>query len=125
MKSLKIIIIYIVFITLVIESAYLYSIRWNLVPWGSSQRDGLFFLAFYTIVLPLLILAAIIKRYFLRHRGSIFIRYSFFVYLLLIGLPAIDTFGSQIALGLGVSICLIICGCIFVEIIKYKNQILR
>lgn len=125
MKYFKISFTYLIFIVIVLQARYLYSLRCDFLPWGSSLRDGLFFLAFYFIILPLLIVVAIIKGYLLRHNENSFIKYSFFLYLFLIGLPAIDTFGSQIALGFGVSICIIICACIFIEIIKYKNQILR
>lgn len=115
MNTIKSFLIFIVFFTLVIYSAYLYSLRFDYLPWGSSKRDGLFFLAYYLIILPLMIIVAILKRYILKNRASVFLRNSFFLYLLVISLPSFDTFGSQIALGFGVTLCVIVAIVILVE----------
>jgi len=126
MKKIKIIFSYIVFIVLVIESGYLYSIRWDFVPWGSSLRDGLFFLAFYTIIIPLLVATAVFKRSLMRNSNQSFIRNSFFVYSLAIILPSIDTSGSQASLGLGVIVSGIISVCTLLEFFKlYKISVRR
>jgi hypothetical protein len=122
MRVTIITILYFFFFVLAGESGYLYSIRWNWVSWGSSQREGLFFLAFYTVILPLLIAISVIKCYLLRHAKTTFIKYSFFAYLAMVGLPAIDTFGSQKTLALGTSASLIICVCALGEFVKYRKQ---
>jgi hypothetical protein len=122
MKSLKIYVTYLVFVSLVLYSGYLYSLRLDYVPWGSRHNDGLFFLAYYIIILPLLIIAAIIKRIFLKDSPHPFIKNSFFLYLLIISLPALDTHGSQISLALGVIACALVCVCILAEIAIYGVQ---
>ena len=113
--------IYLIFLTLILQSFYLYSIRWNFVPWGSSIHDGLFFLFFYFIVLPAIIVIAILKRSLFKSKSaSFFKRNSFFIYTLLIALPSIDAYGSQLALGIGSSACLIACVCILIEFFTWQ-----
>ena len=123
MKFFKIYFIYLAFLSLVIYSGYLYSLRWDYLSWGASNRDGLFFIAYYVIIMPLMIITAIIKRLMLKTISNAFGKNNFFLYLLLISLPALDTHGSQISLGFGVVICIIICICILLEIAKYKIKI--
>lgn len=121
MKRLRIGATYIVFFALVIESGYLYSIRWDYVSWGSSRRDGLFFLSFYIITIPLLVAVAILKRSFFRNSEKPFMKVSFFAYALAVGLPSIDTSGSQISLGLGVIICIGISICVLLEFVAQSK----
>jgi hypothetical protein len=123
MKIFKSAFIYLIFIGLTLQAGYLYSILWDFVPWGSSSRDGLFFLFFYIAVLPLLIITSIVKWFLFKKQQSLFLKGSFFLYSTLVGLPAIDTYGSQISLGIGVTICTIVCICIVIEVIKYRKQI--
>jgi len=124
MKYFKIYITYFVFIGLIIYTAYLYSLRWDFVIWGSSKRDGLFFLLYYIAVLPMLLVTSIVKRYFLKNESSIYLKNSFFLYTILVTSPALDTHGSQVALALGVVLCIIVCICILFETVKYKSRLL-
>lgn len=111
--------IYLVFISLIIYSGYLYSIRWNFAPWGSSNNDGLFFLFYYILVLPMLLITSILKRIFLKHQKDIYLKYSFYIYTLVISLPSLDTYGSQISLGFGVTLSMLITTLITIELCKY------
>lgn len=122
MKYFKIYLTYVVFIGLITYTAYLYSLRWDFVVWGSSKRDGLFFLLYYIAILPMFLVTSIVKRYFLKNESSIYLKNSFFLYTILVTTPALDTHGSQVALALGVVFCIIVCICILFEIVKYKGQ---
>jgi hypothetical protein len=88
------------------------------VPWGSSKRDGLFFLAYYLIIIPLMLIVAILKRYRFKNKTSAVLRNSFFLYIIVISLPSLDTYGSQIALGFGVILCMIISLLVLFEMYK-------
>src|SRR5271154_2710508 len=113
---------YLIFFVLIIQSGFFYSILWHFVPWGNDSDEGLFFLAFYIIDIPLLAIIAFIKRLILKGQNQ-YLRNSFFIYTFLIALPALDTYGSQISVGLGTTICAIVCICIVIELIKYRKQI--
>lgn len=118
MKLIKSYLIFITFLALVVYSAYLYSLRFDYVPWGSSKRDGLFFLAYYLIIIPLMLIVAILKRYRFKNKTSAVLRNSFFLYIIVISLPSLDTYGSQIALGFGVILCMIISLLVLFEMYK-------
>lgn len=118
MKPIKSYLIFITFLALVVYSAYLYSLRFDYVPWGSSKRDGLFFLTYYLIIIPLMLIVAILKRYRFRNKTSAVLRNSFFLYIIVISLPSLDTYGSQIALGFGVILCMIISLLVLFEMYK-------
>ncbi|KHD90225.1 hypothetical protein AH06_00395 [candidate division TM6 bacterium Zodletone_IIa] len=107
MKLLLTYIIYLVFLGLIIFSAWLYSLRWDFVPWGSHNNDGLFFLYYYIAVIPAMLLTAILKRLILKQETTAYRKNSFFLYLFLISIPALDTHGSQVALAFGFFICVV------------------
>ena len=104
----KVVIPFLIFLILVGLSGYLYSVRSDLVFWGSSKRDGLFFLFFPIIVLPLMLITAFAKRFLIAKFQRGYLKNSFFLYFILIGLPALDTHGSQASLAAGMSICLLV-----------------
>lgn len=94
----------IAFLILVLYAGYLYSLRWDFLPWGSSRRDGLFFLGFYFIVLPLMLMVSFLKRFWAVYNNNWFKSHNFFIYVVLIALPSVETYGSQISLAIGVII---------------------
>lgn len=124
MKAIQSHLIFITFLSLVIYSGYLYSLRFDYLPWGSSKNDGLFFLAYYLIILPVMFILAILKRYRLKNKTSTFLRNSFFLYLLVVSLPSLDIYGSQIALGFGVTLCTIVAIIVLFEMYRLNTKIL-
>lgn len=122
MKLFKLYFVYALFFSLIICSGYLFSLRWNFVPWGSGSNDGLFFLFYYIAVLPLLIITSIAKRILLKKYQNSFLKNSFFFYTATITLPAIDTYGSQTSLALGTCFCIMVSISILVEWHKLRTQ---
>lgn len=115
----KRIVIYILFLVLVVYTGYLYSLRFELVPWGSARRDGLFFLVFYFCILPALVIISGIKRYVYKTYNS-FLKNSFFLYSILITIPAIDTYARQLSLAFSFFI-----SCTIVIMLLYELFVLR
>jgi hypothetical protein len=115
MKRIKFYFVFALYFSLVVYSGYLYSLRWDFLHPGANLRDGLFFLAFYIIILPLLIVTSILKIYFFKPILNNYLKFSFVLYSLLITLPAIDTTGSQTSLAMGTIFCLLTSLCILVE----------
>lgn len=121
MKHIKLYAVFAIFLSLVIYAAYLYSLRFDYLPWGSSKRDGLFFLAYYLIILPCMLVVAFVKNLILRGKSTFVLKNSFFFYLFMIALPSLDTHGSQFSLGLGITFCLITSVLILFEIMQIDN----
>ncbi len=107
MKITKLDFTFFTFLCLLIYAFYLYSLRLDYLPWGSRQRDGLFFLSFYLFILPSLLINAALKKFFLKKTGSLIYQNSFFMHIALICIPALDIYGSQLSLLIGVIFCLI------------------
>lgn len=108
MKKIKACVVHLIFLFLVYYSGYLYSLRSDYVPWGNSLNDGLFFIAFYIIILPLQIIASVAKWLLFKRDSNNFKKYIFFFYVLLISIPALDFEGSQKSLAFGIGISCII-----------------
>ena len=106
MKKIKKILIFVAFGLLISYTFYLYSLRSDYVSWGSGLRDGLYFLVFFIIVLPLMILLSVLKLFI--KEQNILLRTSYFFYTFLITIPAIGDAYSQSKLIWGMSICLIV-----------------
>jgi hypothetical protein len=109
MKRFGIYSLFLIFFTLITYSGYLYSLRWNFFNPVAGLRDGLFFLAFYIIILPLLLLVSSLKTFYFKSVSNSFLKFSFFLYTLLIAFPSVDTTGSQMSLGIG-TIFSFLCG---------------
>jgi hypothetical protein len=101
MRNNKFYILYVFYLGLVIYCGYLYSLRIDNVPWGSSKRDGLFFISFYIILLPLLIMISTLNYYLSTKNLKLYFKKKLFYYTILIALPAIDTKGHQLSLTIG------------------------
>lgn len=69
-----------------------------------------------------MLIVAFFKRHILKNKASFFLRNSFYFYLLAISLPSLDTYGSQIALGFGVTLCSIILILVLTEVYKIKTN---
>lgn len=123
MKKNKLYVIILIFLCLTIYSGYLYSLRLDYLPWGDSNRDGLFFLAYYLIMLPSMIVIAFLKRLLFKDKATGLQRNSFFFYILFISLPAVDTHGSQISLGLGFVFCLFVSILVLLELYNLKSKV--
>jgi hypothetical protein len=85
---------------------YLYSLRCDSVPWGSHHNDGLYFLMYYLIVLPAMIILSIVKVF--EKERQLFFRLNYFLYAFLISLPAIISLRTQFMLNTGMIISAII-----------------
>ena len=79
----KLILVVVLFECLLCFSSYLFSIRSDIVPWGNSLRDGLYFLAFYVCILPAMLVLSFIK-ITLCDRRNVYVKYSYLLYSILI-----------------------------------------
>lgn len=114
-RSIGIFLLYFSFIFLSAYIFYLYSQKSELVFWGNKSRDGLYFLVFFYLLLPLLLLLSILK--IVLYKVNNYIRFSFLFYTLLVALPATVSIKSQISLSIGMLFCVIACILIIVEYI--------
>ncbi len=98
-KIIALILVYICFVLLSAYTFYLYALKSDYTPWGNSLRDGLYFLALFIIILPLMVLMSIFK--ILLWKINSFIRFSFLFYALLTVLPSAISIKIPISLGIG------------------------
>jgi hypothetical protein len=121
-RSIAMVLIYLCFIFLSGYIFYFYSLKSELVCWGNKSRDGLYFLALFFLLLPLMVLLSILK--ILLWKINNYIRFSFLLYALLVTLPAIISIKSQVSLGVGMLVCIIVCILIIIEyIVVIHNRI--
>ncbi len=112
--------IYAIFECLVLYSFYLYSLRSDIVFWGSSLNDGLYFLAYFFCVLPLIILVSALKNLF--EKRMRLIRFSYYIYAIFISIPALISLRSQLMLNIGMLICLLVAVINFIEYLYFRKQ---
>jgi hypothetical protein len=91
----------IIYSIVLIFAGYLYSLKSDYLYWGDSKREGLYLLALFVIVAPLLVISASINYYLNRTLNEIRIKFDLFVCLVLILLPAILSLKSQKSIILG------------------------
>ena len=120
MQKIKTIAIFLVFEMLVSYTFYLYSLRSNYVPWGSGLRDGLFFLVLFVVVLPAMLLLSVFKVFLKRQK--IVLRFNYFLYSLLIIIPALGNAYSQSGLLAGMVICILIFLLNILEYLLYSQR---
>ena len=92
---------YAIYEILTLFAFYLYSLRSNFLPWGSHANDGLYFLAYFIIVLPAMLGVSLSKA--LLSKGNFAKRYSYFAYTILISMPAIVSLKAQLSITIGVT----------------------
>jgi hypothetical protein len=105
---------FILFECLVIFAFYLYSLHSDFLPWGNSHRDGLDMLFFFFVGLPGMMLLSLIKM--IIWKSNDFIRYSYWLYTVMISLLAFICAGKYsrpllstlIAVSVIVAICNVI-----------------
>ena len=110
----KRILVCLVFEILVLYSFYLYSLRCDFVFWGSSLRDGLYFLEFFILIVPVMVILSVLK-VFLKLANTFF-RFNYFLYTLLIAIPGIGDAYSQTSLMAGMTICIVV---FFLNIVEF------
>lgn len=52
-------------------SLYLFTLKLDLVPWGDSTRDGLYLLAFFLFLSPVLLVVAFLETFLEKRKGAV------------------------------------------------------
>jgi hypothetical protein len=101
-------------------TAYLFSLRFDGVPWGDESRDGLFMLTYPMVILPSTLFFAIVKYKAGKTSGCEKANYFFYT-LVMLGVFLLSIFDaySQIFLLVGILANVIICLLVLVEIFRF------
>jgi hypothetical protein len=108
---------FLLFGALIAYTFHLYSLRSDLVPWGSSRNDGLYFLVYYFVVLPLMLLVSFLKSKFYT-LDDFYKKINFFIYAIIVSIPAIVSLRLQLFLNLGMLVCVLVLAAVVYEFIK-------
>lgn len=98
---------------------YLYSLRSDVVPWGSSVRDGLYFLAYFFYCLPLMMLLSILKIALWKKNNLL--RFNYLTYTILVFIPSFESANSQVMLNGGMILSLVVAVINLWELLLYAR----
>lgn len=119
-KKVIFVLLYLCFTILSACIFYLYSLRSDVVSWGNSNNDGLYFLILFYYYLPLLLMLSILKIALWKKNG--YVRYGFLFYTFLVVLPAIVSIGEQRWLSIGMLTCIVVLILIILEYITFVHK---
>lgn len=85
------------YISILVYTSYLYSLRCDFFYWGNSKHDGLYLLAIYILIVPMLLISSTINHFIEKVEPN----YELYIYIPVVILPALISLKAQSSLFVG------------------------